>query len=381
MYTSEIMKTARTCFYKYEPVPVFIKIGTRLAAGAVAAGLLAWSGLAWAQTTPEAASAEPALPATEEIAPSGNAAESTAAMAAPEAVVSTEADTVPAVETNSVPEETVPAAGAETGAADETPAAPSKAAPTRPGSQMREPFGGAGSARFGVRRGVNPIVPPPAKERPKDAWQRHVELGVNTARGNSDLLRLDAAVGAEKETEKNALFLKAAGRYGESAGDKDTQNAAAEATYQHLLTERVYDALAANVYHDQIADLSYRVQASLSLGRHFIRTERTTFSAELGPGYVAQKKGGESEGFAAGRAAQYGEWLATPTLQLWESAEYVQNLQDSGVYYLTAEVGLETVLTGNLRLRFAVEDRYDNQPADDKERNDLLTTTSLKWKF
>lgn len=332
------------------------------------AGILAWSGVAWAQTAPEAG----------DIAPAGNAAEAAATVETPEAVVPAEAGTAPA---DAVPEETVPAAGEETGAAAETTAAPPKAAPPRPGAQMREPFGGAGSAKFGVRRGVNAIVPPPAEKKPKDAWKRHVELGVNTARGNSDLLRLDAAIGAEKETERNALFLKAAGRYGESEGDKDSQNASAEATYQHLLTERVYDALAANVYHDQIANLSYRVQGSLSLGRHFVRTERTVFSAELGPGYVAQKKGGESDGFAAARAAQYGEWLATPTLQLWESAEYVQSLEDAGVYYLSAEIGLETVLAGNLRLRFVVEDRYDNQPADDKERNDLLTTTSLKWKF
>ena len=123
------------------------------------------------------------------------------------------------------------------------------------------------------------------------------------------------------------------------------------------------------------------MRGSLSLGRHFIWTERTVLSAEAGPGYVAEKKGGEQEGFAAGRLAQYLEILVADDLQVWESVEFVQNLEDSAVYFVNAEIGLETVLTGSLSLRFTVEDRYDNQPADDKEANDLLTTTSLNWKF
>ena len=96
---------------------------------------------------------------------------------------------------------------------------------------------------------------------------------------------------------------------------------------------------------------------------------------------MAEKKGGEQEGFAAGRLAQYLEILVADDLQVWESVEFVQNLEDSAIYFVNAEIGLETVLTGSLSLRFTVEDRYDNQPADDKEANDFLTTTSLNWKF
>jgi putative salt-induced outer membrane protein YdiY len=127
--------------------------------------------------------------------------------------------------------------------------------------------------------------------------------------------------------------------------------------------------------------LAYRVRANLSLGRHIVADERVVLSAEIGPGYVAEKKGDDREGFAAGRVAQYLEILMADNWQVWESLEYVQNLEDSAVYFITAEVGLEVALTGSMTLKFSVENRYDNQPAANKKSNDLLTTTALSWSF
>ena len=265
-------------------------------------------------------------------------------------------------------------------AAEET-LAPKKKEPAYRGSDMQDAFKGAGSSKFGMSGRVNKM--PAKKSAPKQDgdWKRSLEVGVNTASGNSDALRCTGAASAARETETNFLFLKASGRYGESDGEKDAEEATGEGKLQHRLTERVYAALDGNAHRDRIADLDYRVRGSLSLGRHFIWTERTVLSAEAGPGYVAEKKGGEQEGFAAGRLAQVLEILVADDLQVWESVEFVQNLEDSAVYFVNAEIGLETVLTGSLSLRFTVEDRYDNQPADDKEANDLLTTTALNWKF
>lgn len=256
-----------------------------------------------------------------------------------------------------------------------------KPAPTYHGADMQDAFQSAGSTRFGMSGRVNKLPAKKSVKKSDGAWKRNLELGLTTASGNSDTVRGNGAASAARETDVNYLFLKAAGRYGKSDHEMDAENATGEAKFQRRLTERVYAALDGNVHHDQIADLSYRARGSLSLGRHFIWTERTVLSAEAGPGYVAQKKGGEQEGFAAGRAAQYLEFLVTDSLQIWESVEFVQDLEDSAVYFVNSEVGLETVLVGNLGLKFSIEDRYDSQPADDKESNDLLTTTALALSF
>ena len=98
-------------------------------------------------------------------------------------------------------------------------------------------------------------------------------------------------------------------------------------------------------------------------------------------GMDAVEHEGQHAGLLAGRAAQYLEFLVTESLQIWESVEFVQNIQDSDVYFVNTAVGLETLLISNLSLRFTVEDRYDSRPAEGKVSNDLLTTTSLNWSF
>ena len=261
------------------------------------------------------------------------------------------------------------------------PVKPSKVTPSYRGSDMNEAFQGAGSSRYGVSGRVHKMPGKKTTKKEKGAWRRNVELGINTSQGNSDTLRYNAALSGSKETEEVQYFLKASGRYGESEGETDAESATAEAKAQRRLSDRMYAALEGNARHDQLADLAYRVRGSLSLGRHVVWTDRTVLNAEVGPGYVAEKKGGEEEGFLAGRVAQYLEFLVTDSLQVWESVEFVQNLQDSGVYFVNTELGLETILISNLSLRFTVEDRYDSQPAEGKVSNDLLTTTSLNWSF
>ena len=293
---------------------------------------------------------------------------------APAATESTATDSA----TNAVPPvATEPAEPAE----PEPPAKPAKPAPVYRGADMKDAFKGTDSSRFGVSGRATKMPAKKTVRKEKGAWKRTIEAGVSTASGNSDLLRYDGSAGATKETELNFTYLEIAGRYGESDNETDAANATGEAKYQHKLTERTYAALDGFARHDQIADLSYRLRGSLSLGRRFVWTERAVLSAELGPGYVSEKKGGEKEGFFAGRAAQYLEILVADNLQIWQSVEFVQNLEDGAVYFVNAEIGLETVLAGNLNLRFSVEDAYDSQPAEGKESNDVTTKTALVWKF
>ena len=317
----------------------------------VCAGIFGWSGAARA--------ADEAVPAAEPVADGAAVAPAEEPAAAPAA---------------DVPAEPAPPA-------EEEPAKPRKVEPAYRGSDMKEAFQGAGSSHFGMSGRVNKMPAKKSVRKEKGEWKRSLEAGLSTASGNSDMLRYDGSASAAKDTEENYFFLEAGGRYGESDNEMDAANATGEAKVQHRLSERNYAALDVHARHDQIADLSYRVRGSLSLGRHFIWSDRVVLSAEAGPGYVSEKKGDEKEGFVAGRVGQYLEILIADNLQLWQSVEWVQNLGDSDVYFVNAEIGLETVLVGSLNLRFSLENSYDSQPAEGKESNDLTTKTALVWKF
>lgn len=258
---------------------------------------------------------------------------------------------------------------------------PPEVRPSLKGSDMLDAFKDSDSSHFGVSGRVRKLPAKKSSKREKGVWRGKLDIGISTADGNTDILRSDASLAASKETEKDFYHLKLAGRYGESDQVKDTENVTAEAKYQHSLSERMYSALAGHVMHDGVADVSYRARGSLSLGRKFIWTDRTVLAIEAGPGYVEERKGGEETGFVAGRAAQYLEILVTDSLQVWQSVEYVADITDSAIYFVNAEVGLETVLVADMSLRFAVEDHYDSNPAEDKESNDLLTSTSFVWNF
>ena len=273
-------------------------------------------------------------------------------------------------------EETLPAVENEP-----APAKAIKPLPAYGGADLTDAFKGAGSSLYGVKGRALKLPAKKSAKKEKGVWRREIELGASTSQGNKDNLRYDAALEAAKETENNYYFLKAAGRYGESDDERDAENATGEAKAQHRLTERWYVAAEANVYHDQIADLSYRARGNLSLGRYFIQSERTILSAETGPGYVAERKGGVRDDFMAGRVAEHLEFLVTSSLQVWQAVEYIPSFEDSQVYFVNAEVGLETVLVTDLSLVCTLEDRFDSNPAEGKERNDLLTTTALNWKF
>lgn len=258
---------------------------------------------------------------------------------------------------------------------------PPEPLPLYKGSDMPDAFKGADPSRFGVSGRVNKLPAKKSKKREKDCWRGKLDLGLSTASGNSDFLRYHGSLTGSRETEEDYYYLKAAGRYGESDQEKDTENATGEIKHHHRLSARMYSAVDGHVMHDGIADLSYRVRGSLSLGRKLIWTGRTVLTLEAGPGYVEERKGGEETGFVAGRVAQYLEILVTDSLQIWQSVEYFSDITDASVYFINAEVGLETVLIDNLSLRFTVEDRYDSNPAEDKVSNDLLTTTAFVWNF
>ena len=62
---------------------------------------------------------------------------------------------------------------------------------------------------------------------------------------------------------------------------------------------------------------------------------------------------------------------------VWERFEYLPALEDTGVYLILAEVGVETALTDWFRLRTVLQQRYDSTPAEDKDKQDLFLSASL----
>ena len=102
---------------------------------------------------------------------------------------------------------------------------------------------------------------------------------------------------------------------------------------------------------------------------------------ELGLAWILEEIDGVSNDSLAGRVAQTYERKLSETAKTWQKLEYLQTLDSSDDYLLNGEIGLESALSGSLALRLVVQDRYDNTPAVDAERNDLSVTAGLSYKL
>lgn len=214
-----------------------------------------------------------------------------------------------------------------------------------------------------------------------EVWNRTLVFGMNMTQGNSDTLRYALGLDAARARDRDTTRVRARSAYGESEGQKDSENATAMVRHDRHLNRRFYALGDVDWLTDTIADVDYRVLGILSPGMHLIRTERTVCKLELGAGFLSEKKGSEQESFAAGRAAGIAERLFNEHVLGWFSVEYLPKLADPDVFFVNAEAGIVSMLTRGLHLHCTVEDRYDNAPAVDKTSNDLVFTTSVSLKF
>lgn len=232
-----------------------------------------------------------------------------------------------------------------------------------------------------------PAAPAPSCETPpKDPsiWDKSITAGLNYTEGNSKTSTLNLNGKVMRDYLDEAWRFEMDYNYGNAADDPNSQrevtknNFRANADYKHTL-DTVWFAGANTAFaYDEIADLNYRVILSPALGAYIIKDPSQKLSLEAGPSYVFEDLGGEENDFAAARIADRWLWKFSETASMYQSAEYLVSVEDSGNYIFNGEIGLEAALNASVNLVIAVRDYYINQPAADRRPNDLYTLTGLK---
>ena len=107
----------------------------------------------------------------------------------------------------------------------------------------------------------------------------------------------------------------------------------------------------------------------------------TKLSGEAGPAYIFEKQGDDTTSYFTLRLAERFEHKLNARAKIWQMVEILPEVNDFNNYIVNAEIGVETTLTAKLSMRTYVQDTYDNQPAPDREKNDLKLVTALAYKF
>ena len=220
-----------------------------------------------------------------------------------------------------------------------------------------------------------PTLPPPPK------WEASLTVGFTLTAGNSDSTLLVTTAQAQKKWEKDELMFGAGGGYGKTDGTKSAAFINGFGQYNHLFTDRFYGLLRLYALHDDVADISYRFTLSPGVGYYFIKEKATTLAGEIGPGLVVERQGGNDDVYATLRAAERFEHKFKNGARIWQSVEILPQVDRFSNYLVNAEAGVEAPISEKMSVSLVVVDNYDNEPAEDRKRNDIKIIAGLKYKF
>ncbi len=233
-------------------------------------------------------------------------------------------------------------------------------------------------------------------------WVSSASAGLTLTRGNSKTLLFAADIKTERKGPKNEIAFGADATYGENT-DQNTDNKTRTAGSAHgfgqwnyLFTERFFGYARLDGVHDAVADIRYRVSFSPGVGYYFIKNKTTYLAGEVGPGFVVERVHDGGRGYDANgrsldrdddqeymtiRFADRFEHKFSDTVRIWQTAEFLPQVNRVENYIINFEAGVEAALSKRLALRSYVQDTYDNEPAPHRKKNDLKWITALAYKF
>ena len=223
------------------------------------------------------------------------------------------------------------------------------------------------------------VIPNELEQKPK--WERTASVGLTLTQGNSDSVLVTAQALGARKWDEHELQLGAQAAYGEVEDEKNADSISGFAQYNRLFSERLYGYGRIDALHDAIADVEYRVTIGPGVGYYFLKSETTSLSAEVGPSFIFEKVGTETDEYLALRIGEKFEHKFSERARMWQMAEILPQVDDWENYIINAEIGAEASLTERLSLRAYVQDTYDNQPAPGRKRNDVKLVSALGYKF
>lgn len=225
------------------------------------------------------------------------------------------------------------------------------------------------------------VAPTAADKVPVKAKENSIALGVTLTDGNSETLLGTASFLHDRKRDGYSLRLGIDGAYAEDKDETTTENVKGVAEYRKNLCERSYILGNVSALYDSIADVDYRVIVSAGPGYYLMKDDAATLSVDLGPAFITEKVGGETNDDWALRVGQRYDRQLSATAKVWQALEYLPLIDDLDDYLLNAEIGIEAAVNSDVSLRLVVKNAYDSTPAADREKSDTTVIGALAYKL
>jgi ATP-dependent helicase HrpB len=224
--------------------------------------------------------------------------------------------------------------------------------------------------------------------------EKSLALGVTLTDGNSETMLANGSLLLAGEKEKLGTFkVGLEGNYGENTtrtvvdgvevktDERTVSNAKLWGNVNKTLTTMTYGYLGGTLVNDDIAEIDYRATFGPGVGLYLIKNDSTAFSVEGGLAYVWEEVADIEDDYLALRLAESFEYMFAENSKIWQSLAYMPDVEDFDNYLITAEVGVEAPLQGKLNLRVVLQDKYDSQPGEGLDKNDLTLIAGIGIKL
>jgi len=211
-------------------------------------------------------------------------------------------------------------------------------------------------------------------------WEVIGSLGLSLSSGNIDNALFSGDLTAARKWGENELILVGDFIYAETDSLLTNEYFHAGAKYNRELAGPSYMGALVDAVHDDIAKLDYRLTVSPFYGYKLIDNGATTLSIEGGPTYTFEDQFGVERDFAGIRIAELFEHQLSAKSKIWQSFEWLPEIEEFSNYLLKFELGASTQLTDKWGLKSFLRGTYDSDLASDTlEDTDWALITALSY--
>lgn len=217
-----------------------------------------------------------------------------------------------------------------------------------------------------------------------DGWVGSVELGLNGASGNTERFNVRAGLNATRDAAKYKSTFGLTYSYGTDDGDESENR-----LFQLFRNDWKFEDSPWSIFFQETFEIdsfqSWDQRLSMFVGPAYQAIKNETTSLQLRAGIGATKEFGSSRN----------EWIPEALLgadfahqiderqKFTASVDVYPSLSDVGDFRVLAKAAYEILLSKetNMSLKLGIEDRYNTDPGDDNNRNDLTYFALLAWTF
>ena len=239
----------------------------------------------------------------------------------------------------------------------------------------------------GMAAAAASVTNPPPKIR---HWENVASADLTLTRGNSRSFMATTTVNSKGKYDQNEYLLNGSAGYGDTTTTDSNGKQVTTKTQDylkgsgqmnHLFSDRWYGGLRLEGLHDDIADIQYRFTVSPLLGYYLLKHTNTSLCAEVGPSYIYERLDDHTESYAGGRVGERYEYNFRTGARIWQTLEWITQVDKPDNWILTAELGIAAPVTKALDVRLVAQDWYNNQPAQGRLKNDLKLLAGVGYRF